>query len=64
MIQCCDTITVCVQPVWPIVLYVKILLLFTLQCRTDTLHLQIYVSVCSSITVLSKVQSQNLVFSK
>jgi hypothetical protein len=33
------TITVFVQPVWPIVLYVKILLHFRLQCRTYTLHL-------------------------
>jgi len=31
------TVTVSVQSVWSIVLYVKILLHFLLQCRTDTL---------------------------
>jgi len=52
------TITVFVQPVWPIVLYVKILLRFRLQCRTDTLRLsnqvicvqQSYCRIHSSLT--------------
>jgi hypothetical protein len=35
----CTAILLSVQPVWPIVLYVKILLLFILQCRTHTLRL-------------------------
>ena len=35
----CRTITASVQPVWPIVLYVKILLRVPLQCHTDTLRL-------------------------
>jgi hypothetical protein len=36
----CRTITVSVQPVWPIVLYVNILLHVSVQFRTDTQLLQ------------------------
>ena len=39
LVSVCRTITLCVLPVWPIVLYVKIPLPLRLQCRTDTLHL-------------------------
>ena len=39
LVSVCRTITLCVLPVWPIVLYVKIPLPLRLQCRTDTLRL-------------------------
>jgi len=32
----CRIITVCVQPVWPIVLYGRMLLHISVQCRTGT----------------------------
>ena len=41
----CVAQLLCVQPVWPIVLYVKILLHVPLQFRTDTLRLP-NLSVC------------------
>ena len=44
-VSVCCNITTSLQPVWPIVLYVKILLNFPLQCRTDTLRFP-YLSVC------------------
>jgi len=35
-VSVCRTITVSVQPVWPIVLYGRMLLHISMQCRTGT----------------------------